>query len=170
MINFNILHIFYIVRFELKDQRLNRIKEKFIPVQIDQEQCLRCERCLRACKANAIYFEHGIRRVDYTKCKACLNCVQVCPRNAIEVTSILDREQIVSIKIDHEKCNMCEDCIDLEKNFCPKNLFYKGNVKKNDAEVEGIRYKYKEIAKCQGCLKCELSCSQGAIKPVKYEA
>jgi Na+-translocating ferredoxin:NAD+ oxidoreductase subunit B len=146
------------------------MREKFVPVQINQEQCMRCERCYRACKAHAIYFEHGIRRVDYTKCRACLNCVQVCPRNAIEVTSITTPDQIISIKIDHEKCTMCEECLENNGKFCPKNLFYKDIVKTEAGEREGIRYKFKEIAKCQGCLKCELSCPQGAIKPVLYEA
>ena len=148
---------------------MGRIKEKFIPVQINQELCLRCERCLRACNAKAIYFEHGVRRIDYTKCKACLNCVQVCPRNAVEVTSITNPDQIVSIKIDHEKCTMCEKCLDENGNFCPKNLFHKDIVKKVGREEEGIRYKFREIAKCQGCLKCELFCPEGAIKPVKFE-
>jgi electron transport complex protein RnfB len=146
------------------------MREKFVPVQINQEQCMRCERCYRACKAKAIYFEHSIRRVDYTKCRACLNCVQVCPRNAIQVTSITTPDQIISIKIDHEKCTMCEECLDEHGKFCPKNLFYKDTVKKEAENEEGIRYKFKEIAKCQGCLKCELSCPQGAIKPVLYEA
>lgn len=146
------------------------MREKFVPVQIDQEQCMKCERCYRACKAHAIYFEHSIRMVDYTKCKGCLNCVQVCPRNAIQVTSITAPDQILSIKIDHEKCTMCEKCVDENGKFCPKNLFYKDTVKKEAGEAEGIRYKFKEIAKCQGCLKCELSCPQGAIKPVLYEA
>jgi len=149
---------------------LGRFKEKFIPVQIDQEQCVRCERCMRACKAKAIYFEHGIRKVDYVKCKACLNCVQVCPRNAIEVTSITSPDQIVSIKIDHEKCTLCEECLDENGKFCPKNLFYKDIVKKVGREEEGIRYKYREITKCQGCLKCELSCPEWAIEPIKFEA
>ncbi|MFX0017777.1 MAG: 4Fe-4S binding protein [Candidatus Hermodarchaeota archaeon] len=146
------------------------MKEKFVPVQIDQELCLRCERCLRACKAKAIYFEHSVRRVDYEKCKACLNCVQVCPRNAVEVTSILHPDQILSIKIDHEKCSMCENCLDENEKFCPKNLFYKDIVKKDRIEEEGIRYKFREISKCQGCLKCELMCPEGAIQSVKYEA
>ncbi|MFX0058891.1 MAG: 4Fe-4S binding protein [Candidatus Heimdallarchaeota archaeon] len=137
---------------------------------MNQELCLRCERCLRACKANAIYFEHGVRKVDYIKCKACLNCVQVCPRNAIEVTSITHPKQIVSIKIDHEKCTMCELCLDNEGKFCPKNLFYKDLVKKVGREEDGIRYKFREIAKCQRCLKCELFCPEKAIKPIRYEA
>lgn len=149
---------------------MGRFKEKFIPVQIDQELCTRCERCFKACNAKAIYFEHGIRKVDYAKCKACLNCVQVCPRNAIEVTSITSPDQIVSIKIDHEICTMCEKCLEDNGIFCPKDLFYKDIVKKMGREEEGIRYKYKEIAKCQGCLKCELSCPEGAIKPVKFKA
>jgi ferredoxin len=84
------------------------------------------------------------------------------------VTSVLNPDQIVSIKIDHEKCNMCEQC--LNDNFCPHNLFYKDLVKVEKKEGMGIRYKYKEISKCQGCLKCELSCPEGAIEPVKYTA
>ncbi len=94
----------------------------------------------------------------------------MCPRNAIEVTSITSPDQIVSIKIDHEKCTMCEKCLDENGKFCPKNLFYKDIVKKVRREEEGVRYKYREIARCQGCLKCELSCPERAIKPVKFEA
>ncbi len=150
-------------------QILGRIKEKFIPVQINQELCLKCERCFRACNTSAIYFEHGIRLVNYAKCKGCLNCVQVCPRNAIEVTSIEYNDQVVSIKIDHEKCIMCERCLDKESNFCPKNLFYKDNVKKLSTEEEGIRFKFNEIIKCQGCLKCEKMCPEKAIIPIKLK-
>ncbi len=150
---------------------MGRFKEKFVPVQINQELCLRCERCLRACKVKAIYFEHGVRMVDYNKCRGCLNCVQVCPRNAIEVTSIFRVDQVVSIKIDHEICVMCEECLDDNGKFCPKNLFHKGKVKnKENEEIEGIRFKFREIAKCQGCLKCADLCPENAIKPVKYEA
>ena len=146
-----------------------RIKEKFIPVQINQELCVRCERCVRACKAKAIYFENSVRLVNYDKCKACLSCVQVCPRNAVEVTSIELDEQVVSIKIDHEKCTMCEECLDKDGSFCPKNLFYKDTIKKLNKEEEGIRFKFQEIGKCQGCLKCEMLCPERAIKPIKFK-
>lgn len=145
------------------------MKEKFLPIQIDQNQCLRCERCLRACRANAIYFEHGIRLVDYSKCKACLSCVQVCPRNAIEVTSIVGQQQVLTVKIEHENCNLCGKCIDKESNLCPNNLFYMGKIRVNEKEIDGIKFKFKKIAKCQGCLKCELSCPEKAIKPIKFE-
>ncbi len=149
---------------------MGRIKEKFVPVQINQELCVRCERCVRACNSKAIYFENSIRLIDYSKCKACLNCVQVCPRNAIEVTSIEFEDQVVSIKIDHEKCSMCEKCLDENGNFCPKNLFYKGKVEdRENKEIEVIRFKFKEIAKCQGCLKCVLLCPEKAIKTVTFE-
>lgn len=108
--------------------------------------------------------------VDYNKCRACLNCVQVCPRNAIEVTSILRKDQVISIKIDHEDCSMCEECLDGSGNFCPKNLFYVDKFKnKQDEEIKGIKFKFKEIAKCQGCLRCADLCPENAIKPVKYE-
>jgi ferredoxin len=125
---------------------------------------------LRACKAKAIYFEHSVRLVDYEKCKACLNCVQVCPRNAITVTSVVQPEQVLSIKVEHDKCTICEKCLNDEGKFCPKSLFYKDKVTIEGKEQVVIRFKYKEIAKCQGCLKCELSCPENAIKPVKFEA
>jgi len=64
---------------------------------------------------------------------------------------------------------MCEQCLDENGNFCPQNLFYKEIVKKVGKEELGIRFKFNEIAKCQGCFKCELSCPEGAIQPVKYE-
>ena len=145
------------------------MKEKFLPIQIDQNQCLRCERCLRACKAKAIYFEHGIRLVDYSKCKACLGCVQVCPRNAIEVTSVVGQQQVLTVKIEHENCNLCGKCVDKEVKLCPNNLFYKDKIRVKGKETEGIKFKFKKIAKCQGCLKCELSCPKNAIKPIKLE-
>jgi len=147
---------------------LIRVKEKFIPIQINQEQCLRCERCLRACQSKAIYFENSIRRVNYAKCKACLNCVQVCPRNAIEVTSVMPN-QVLTVKIDHDKCMMCLKCVEESSKFCPKNLFYVDNLKKNGEEIEGIRFKFKEVLNCQGCLKCQLSCPENAIKPIQFE-
>lgn len=65
---------------------------------------------------------------------------------------------------------MCEKCLENNGRFCPKNLFYKDLVKKVGGEKEGIRYKFREIAKCQGCLKCELLCPEEAIEPVKFEA
>lgn len=64
---------------------------------------------------------------------------------------------------------MCEQCLDENGNFCPQNLFNKEIVKKVGREELGIRFNFKEIAKCQGCFKCELSCPEGAIQPIKYE-
>jgi len=131
---------------------------------------MHCERCVRACRNKAIYFENGIRLVDYTKCKGCLGCVLVCPRNAIEVTSIVVPNQVLAIKIEHEKCNMCMECVREGDKFCPNSLFYVDKVKKDGKEVDGIKFKFKEISKCQGCLKCELLCPEGAIKPIQFNA
>ncbi len=61
------------------------------------------------------------------------------------------------------------ECVDDKGNFCPKNLFFLDKEKVNGKEIDKIKFKFKEIAKCQGCLKCEVSCSKEAIKPVKYE-
>jgi ferredoxin len=78
---------------------------------------------------------------------------------------------VVSIKIDHEKCSMCEDCLNEEGEFCPKNLFYRGKVKdKENNEIDGIKFKFKEISKCQGCLRCAALCPEKALKPATFEA
>jgi NAD-dependent dihydropyrimidine dehydrogenase PreA subunit len=64
---------------------------------------------------------------------------------------------------------MCEQCLEDNGKFCPKNLFYKGKVKKDGQERDGILYNFNEVDKCQGCLKCEPSCPEGAIKPVVFD-
>jgi len=144
------------------------IKERFVPLQIDPELCMRCERCLRACKNDAIYFENSLRYIDYTKCKACLVCVQVCPRNAIVITSVMPK-QVLTIKIDHNKCTICGECVKNHGTFCPNDLFYLGKIKVNDKEIMGIKFNYIEVGKCMGCLKCKLKCREGAIKPIEYD-
>ena len=129
---------------------------------------MRCERCVKACRNQAIYFKNSIRLVNYNKCKGCLNCVQVCPRNAIEVTSVVP-QQVLTVKIDHEKCTMCKKCVDDKDKFCPNDLFFIGNIKKNGKVVEGIKFKFNEVNKCQGCLKCESLCPEKAIKPIQFK-
>jgi len=73
---------------------------------------------------------------------------------------------VLSIKIEHDLCNMCLECVNENGEFCSKNLFYVDKVDKDGKEVDGIKFKFKEVSKCQSCLKCELSCPEGAIKPV----
>lgn len=86
------------------------------------------------------------------------------------MTSIEFEDQVVSIKVDHEKCSMCEECLDENGNFCPKNLFYKDKVKnKENQEIEGIRFKFGKIANCQGCLRYEALCPEKAIKPISFK-
>ncbi len=139
---------------------MNQIKEKFIPIQIEQNICIKCERCVRACKNKAINFKNGVRYINYIKCKGCFNCIQVCPRNAITVISSEDFSQNISINIDPEKCNLCEICIDKGQNFCPQKLFYKYNLK-NSKEM--IKIKKTESITCKGCLNCVRLCPEDAI-------
>jgi electron transport complex protein RnfB len=129
---------------------------------------MKCERCLRACPNDAIYFENSIRKVNYIKCKSCLGCVQVCPRNAIEVTSVMPKE-VLTVKIDHEKCDLCLECTENDGKFCPNNLFILSKENNDGEEPEKIKFKFSEVRKCQGCLKCEISCPKSAIQPISFE-
>jgi ferredoxin len=93
----------------------------------------------------------------------------VCPRNAIEVTSVI-KEQVLTVKIEHDNCSMCLKCIDNNGEFCPNNLFSEEAVEKDDEYYKQIKFNFSEVEKCQGCLRCELSCPENAIKPVTFKA
>jgi NAD-dependent dihydropyrimidine dehydrogenase PreA subunit len=141
--------------------------ETFIPIQIDQERCTKCERCYNACRNKAIYFQHSLRLVDYDKCRGCLDCQRVCPRNLIQV-SYVTPDEVVNVKIDYEACNNCGLCIEKDGEFCPNHLFYRGEIQKGGKKIEGVKYKFSELSKCQGCEKCELKCPEKAIRVIKY--
>ncbi len=78
-------------------------------------------------------------------------------------------EQVLTVKIEHDTCTMCGECTKHDGKFCPNDLFHIGMVKNKGKEEEGVKFKFKEIGKCQGCLKCESSCQANAIKIIKFD-
>jgi len=47
------------------------------------ENCTKCERCLKNCPVNAIYYKKGKLKIDYSKCIKCLCCYEGCTYEAI---------------------------------------------------------------------------------------
>ncbi|MCW9047976.1 MAG: 2Fe-2S iron-sulfur cluster-binding protein [Gammaproteobacteria bacterium] len=83
-------------RFYLHDQKLkdcNRYSSDYI--QLAQEKCIHCDRCIRACRdshiinrshrgsASLLTFGEGDSLLDDTACSSCGDCVPVCPTGAI---------------------------------------------------------------------------------------
>ena len=86
------------------------IEEKFFPISINTELCVRCQRCMYSCSPKAIFFKNSMRYVDYDKCKGCLKCVDVCEHGAIEVISIKEGK-LKGFYIDPDKCSICKHCL-----------------------------------------------------------
>ena len=135
-------------------------REKLFPIGINQELCVRCERCMYSCPHKAIFFKNSLRFVKYDLCKGCLKCVGVCEHGAIEVISI-EEGRLINFRIDQEKCELCKLC--LEKGFCFQELF---EFKKDDnTGKEWIEFRKEDISECFKCLHCFKSCPNNAILP-----
>lgn len=50
-------------------------------IALDQNQCTKCGRCARVCKAECI--EIKTQKIDYSRCVACYNCLTVCNDHAM---------------------------------------------------------------------------------------
>ena len=53
-------------------------------LEIFKEKCIGCERCLGACRREALFMQEGIVAVLPEKCTACGLCVRVCPTEALK--------------------------------------------------------------------------------------
>ncbi|HIH96533.1 MAG TPA: indolepyruvate ferredoxin oxidoreductase subunit alpha [Thermoplasmata archaeon] len=61
-----------------------RRKKKFPKVQVNEDKCTGCKRCMTLLACPAIAFEGEKARIDPSLCDGCGVCVCVCPANAIE--------------------------------------------------------------------------------------
>ncbi|MBN1216289.1 MAG: 4Fe-4S binding protein [Candidatus Lokiarchaeota archaeon] len=133
--------------------------EKFFPISINPNLCIRCLKCMYSCHPKAVFFRNSMRYVDYDKCKGCLKCVEVCEHGAIEVISIKEG-RLKGFLIDSKKCNLCKIC--LNNGFCSKNLF---ELQKNEKGKESIKFQEENFSECSKCLECFKNCPNKAIIP-----
>jgi len=50
---------------------------------IDENKCVGCRICIRACPINAISMKEGKAEIDMEKCIRCGKCHEVCPQEAV---------------------------------------------------------------------------------------
>ncbi|SHI67748.1 DUF362 domain-containing protein [Parasporobacterium paucivorans] len=59
------------------------IKHTYVDLEINQEKCTGCKKCVHACPVGAIATEGDKVKLDQEKCISCYYCLHVCPVNAI---------------------------------------------------------------------------------------
>jgi electron transport complex protein RnfB len=111
--------------------------------------CIACQKCVKACKFDAIHVENNLARIDYDKCVNCMMCAEVCPTKTI-YANFAERPKAF---IDEEKCIGCTIC----KKHC------------NFEAIEGeLKAKHKVLEdKCVGCSQCSVKCPKDAIEMKK---
>jgi NAD-dependent dihydropyrimidine dehydrogenase PreA subunit/flavodoxin len=62
-----------------------RLFYKMFPLEIDNEKCVKCMRCMENCPAGAIDQNIESLFINRTKCQNCQRCVGFCPAGAIVV-------------------------------------------------------------------------------------
>lgn len=101
---------------------------------IDQDKCVACGLCVKACPKHIIdlvpynHLTHVLckntdkgadaMKVCQVSCIGCMKCQKACEHDAIHVTNFL-------ASIDYDKCVDCGECAAV----CPKNAISKGAVK-----------------------------------------
>ncbi|MGM0509870.1 MAG: FAD-binding protein [Thermoplasmatota archaeon] len=53
-------------------------------IEIDEEKCIGCEKCVKVCPTDAIHMEGDVAKLEEEKCISCGACVAACPVDAIE--------------------------------------------------------------------------------------
>jgi len=61
-------------------------------IQVEEERCTACARCVEICPVGAMSLTRGVATVDHTICTQCQACIDACPTGAI--TTIADTSMI----------------------------------------------------------------------------
>ncbi len=53
-------------------------------IEIHEDKCIGCEKCLKTCPVDALKMKEGVAKVDEGLCISCSACIPACPVDAIE--------------------------------------------------------------------------------------
>jgi Fe-S-cluster-containing hydrogenase component 2 len=54
-------------------------------IEVNNELCIGCGACVRACPVSAIHLREGNVYIEESKCTGCQKCIQICPVDALAV-------------------------------------------------------------------------------------
>ena len=69
-------------------------------ININQELCIGCERCINDCVSEKIKLVNGKAQFMYNRCIQCGHCFAVCPVNAVTMTNYESAEDIPVVNIN----------------------------------------------------------------------
>ncbi len=140
---------------------------------IDQDRCVRCDDCVRACAAahdnNPRFLRHGRTYGNYMVANACMHCVDPvcmigCPTGAIH------REPKGQVVINDNTCIGCATCA----NSCPYNNIRMVQIQSEDQEwiLDHEERPVIKATKCDLCIDqlggpaCQRACPHDALKRI----
>lgn len=144
---------------------------------IDNNACIGCDDCVRACASahdnNPRFIRHGTKHAQFTFANACMHCIDPvclsdCPTGAIHRPT----EHSI-VQINDNACIGCSNCA----NSCPYDnirMVTINDEKENPILDELSKKPITKATKCDLCTDqitgpaCENACSYGALKRINF--
>ncbi len=139
--------------------------------------CVRCGNCLRTCPSKILYPDTGeaglagflapVARFHKNYClEDCVACTRVCPSGAIRSLDLPEKQKYIigEALVDGSICLLAlgkKDC-DACARACPYDA-----IRIYWDEQQYIAYPVVDLAKCNGCGACELSCPVRGTKAIQ---
>lgn len=149
-------------------------KFSLLKVRINTENCTKCGRCVKDCKASCINIKE--QDIDYSRCVTCFNCLSACKDKAITYT--IPKALPKAEKVDSSKRLFLATGVTTAA-LAPKAVQAKVSSVLNDGK---IYYKRKNpitppgsmgqkhlLSHCTSCHLCVSKCPANILKPAFME-
>ncbi len=138
---------------------------------IDQDKCVKCRKCEKACNANCINITDK-QSIDFTRCFMCMECAAVCPVKAINLVSRRKNNLADADLPDApERRNMliAAGAAGIAGWAAGKMLQKTSPLKKQAILPPGAGSEEEFLSRCTGCGLCIANCRGNCLQPATTE-